>query len=59
MTVRELFEWASDHDLLDAPISLYIYTDEGTAITKDITITDYNDGEIAASITNPIFYWDE
>lgn len=47
MTVRELFEWASDHDLLDIPISLCVDTDEeGAVITNDITVTDYHDGEI-------------
>lgn len=46
MTVRELFEWASDHDLLDTPISLCVDTDEGAVITSKITVTDYHDGEI-------------
>lgn len=46
MTVRELFQWASDHDLLDIPISLWVDTDEGAVVTSNITVTDYHDGEI-------------
>lgn len=59
MTVRELFEWASEHDLLDAPISLYVDTDEGSVVTNTITVTDYNDGEITLESVNPISFWYE
>lgn len=46
MTIRELFKWASDHDLLDVPLCLWVDSDEGAIFTNNITVTDYHDGEI-------------